>query len=79
MYERSQRDYITPLMVGNLLTDEQKNAVNEAAIEYTGGEASTEGWPMACNWYDSSAKPALWKFNGTGYALYLAITAQSAD
>lgn len=34
---------------------------------------------MACNWYDSSAKPALWKFNGTGYALYLAITAQSAD
>lgn len=79
MYERSQRDYITPLMVGNLLTDEQKNAINEAAIEYTGGEASTEGWPMACNWYDSSAKPALWKFNGTGYALYLAITAQSAD
>ena len=79
MYERSQRDYITPLMVGNLLTDEQKDAVNEAAIAYTGGGASTEGWPLACNWYDTSAKPALWKFNGTGYALYLAITAQSAD
>ena len=79
MYERSQRDYITPLMVGNLLTDEQKDAVNEAAIAYTGGGASTEGWPLACNWYDTSANPSLWKFNGTGCALYLALMEQAAD
>ena len=72
MYEQSQRDYRTPLMVGNFLTDDQKNAVNEAAIQYTGAGASTEGWPLICNWYDSSAQPGVWKFNGTGYALYLA-------
>ena len=71
MYERSQRDYITPLMVGNFLTDDQKNAVSEAAFQYTGAGASTEGWPLICNWYDSSAQPGVWKFNGTGYALYL--------
>lgn len=71
MYERSQRDYITPLMVGNFLTDDQKNAVSEAAFQYTGAGASTEGWPLICNWYDSSAQPGIWKFNGTGYALYL--------
>ena len=71
MYERSQRDYITPLMVGNFLTDDQKNAVSEAAFQYTGAGASTEGWPLICNWYDSSAQPGILKFNGTGYALYL--------
>ena len=71
LYERSQWDYVTPITVGNFLTDDQKDAVNEAALQYTGAGASTEGWPLICNWYDSSAQPGVWKFNGTGYALYL--------
>lgn len=71
LYERSQWDYVTPITVGNFLTDDQKDAVNEAALQYTGAGASTEGWPLICNWYDSSAQPGIWKFNGTGYALYL--------
>lgn len=71
LYERSQWDYVTPITVGNFLTDDQKNAVSEAAFQYTGAGASTEGWPLICNWYDSSAQPGVWKFNGTGYALYL--------
>ena len=71
LYERSQWDYVTPITVGNFLTDDQKDAVNEAALQYTGAGASTEGWPLICNWYDSSAQPGIWKFNGTGYVLYL--------
>ena len=71
LYERSQWDYVTPITVGNFLTDDQKDAVNEAALPSTGAGASTEGWPLICNWYDSSAQPGIWKFNGTGYALYL--------
>ena len=54
-------------------------SVVSAPIFFTGGGASTEGWPLACNWYDTSANPSLWKFNGTGCALYLALMEQAAD
>lgn len=72
MYARSLYDYITPLMVGSFLTEEQQGAVFDAAMEYTGEGASTAGWPLATNWYDQSGTSGVWKFNGTGYALYLA-------
>ena len=65
-------DYRTPVFVGNLITQEQKDEVNNLALQYAGQAASTEAWSLSLIWQDGG----LLKFNGTGYALYLALTGQ---
>ena len=70
LYENQNGEYRTPVTVGNLLTQEQRDEVGNLALQYTGHYASTEGWFLTLIWQDGG----LLKFNGTGYALYLALT-----
>ena len=72
LYENQRGEYRTPVTVGSLLTQEQKDEVGNLALQYTGLYASTEAWSLSLIWRDGD----LFKFNGTGYALYLAITGQ---
>lgn len=72
LYENQNGEYRTPVTVGNLLTQEQRDEVGNLALQYTGHYASTEGWFLTLIWQDGG----LLKFNGTGYALYLALTGQ---
>ena len=72
LFENQRGQYCTPITVGNLLTQAQKDEVGELALQYTGQYASTEGWYLTAIWRDGD----LFKFNGTGYALYAAITGQ---
>ena len=72
LYQKQRGEYRTPVFVGNLITQEQKDEVGELALQYAGQYASTEAWSLALIWRDGD----LLKFNGTGYALYLAITGQ---
>lgn len=69
MYARDTLNYATSLRVANFLTENQQEAISAAILEVTGSGGSTQSWPLATNWYDSDNR--LWKFNGTGYALYL--------
>ena len=72
LYQNQRGEYRTPIFVGNLITQEQKDEIGNLALEYTGQYASTEAWSLAMVWRDGE----LLKFNGTGDALYLAITGQ---
>ncbi len=72
LYENQNGEYRTPVTVGSLLTQEQRDEVGNLALQYTGHYASTEGWFLTLIWRDGD----LLKFNGTGYALYLALTGQ---
>ena len=72
LYENQNGEYRTPVTVGSLLTQEQRDEVGNLALQYTGHYASTEGWFLTLIWQDGG----LLKFNGTGYALYLALTGQ---
>ena len=72
LYENQNGEYRTPVTVGNLLTQEQRDEVGNLALQYSGQYASTEAWSLSLIWRDGD----LLKFNGTGYALYLAITGQ---
>ena len=72
LYQSQVNNFRTPITVGNLLTQEQKDEVGNLALQYTGQYASTEAWSLSLIWRDGD----LLKFNGTGYALYLAITGQ---
>ena len=72
LYENQRGEYRTPVTVGNLLTQEQKEEIGNLALQYTGQYASTEAWSLSLIWQDGG----LLKFNGTGYALYLALTGQ---
>jgi hypothetical protein len=69
MYAQDTLNYATSLRVANFLTENQQEAISAAILEATGSGGSTQSWPLATNWYDSDSR--LWKFNGTGYALYL--------
>lgn len=69
LFENQAGEYRTPVFVGNLLTQEQKDEVGNLALQYTGQYASTEAWSLSLIWRDGD----LFKFNGTGYALYLAL------
>ena len=69
LYQSQVNDYRTPIFVGNFLTQEQKDEVGNLALQYTGQYASTEAWSLSLIWRDGD----LFKFNGTGYALYLAL------
>ena len=72
LYQNQANDYRTPIFVGNLITQEQKDEIGNLSLQYAGTYASTEAWSLALIWRDGD----LLKFNGTGYALYLAITGQ---
>ncbi len=72
LYQSQVNNFRTPITVGNLLTQEQKDEVGNLALQYSGQYASTEAWSLSLIWRDGD----LLKFNGTGYALYLAITGQ---
>ena len=69
LFENQAGEYRTPVFVGNLLTQEQKDEVGNLALQYTGQYASTEAWSLSLIWRDGD----LLKFNGTGYALYFAL------
>ena len=69
LYQSQVNNYRTPITVGNLLTQEQKDEVENLALQYTGQYASTEAWSLSLIWRDGD----LLKFNGTGYALYFAL------
>ena len=69
LYQSQVNDYRTPIFVGNFLTQEQKDEVANLSLQYTGQYASTEAWYLTVIWRDGD----LLKFNGTGYALYLAL------
>lgn len=69
LFENQAGEYRTPVFVGNLLTQEQKDEVGNLALQYTGQYASTEAWSLSLIWRDGE----LLKFNGTGYALYFAL------
>lgn len=72
LFQNQANDYRTPVFVGNLITQEQKDEIGNLSLQYAGTYASTEAWSLALIWRDGD----LLKFNGTGYALYLAITGQ---
>lgn len=72
LYQNQANDYRTPIFVGNLITQEQKDEIGNLSLQYAGTYASTEAWSLALIWRDGD----LLKFNGTGYALYLTITGQ---
>ena len=72
LYQSQVNNFRTPVTVGSLLTQEQRDEVGNLALQYTGHYASTEGWFLTLIWRDGD----LLKFNGTGYALYLALTGQ---
>ncbi len=72
LYQNQANDYRTPVFVGNLITQEQKDEISNLSLQYAGTYASTEAWSLVLIWRDGD----LLKFNGTGYALYLAITGQ---
>lgn len=72
LYQSQVNNFRTPITVGNLLTQAQKDEVANLSLQYTGQYASTEAWSLSLIWRDGD----LFKFNGTGYALYLAITGQ---
>ena len=72
LYQSQVNNFRTPITVGNLLTQEQKDEVGNLALQYGGQYASTEAWYLTVIWRDGD----LFKFNGTGYALYLALTGQ---
>lgn len=69
LYQSQVNEYRTPVFVGNLLTQGQKDEVANLSLQYTGQYASTEAWYLTVIWRDGD----LLKFNGTGYALYLAL------
>jgi hypothetical protein len=69
LYQSQVNNFRTPITVGNLLTQEQKDEVANLSLQYTGQYASTEAWSLSLIWRDGD----LFKFNGTGYALYLAL------
>lgn len=72
LYKSQVNDYRTPVFVGNLITQEQKDEIGNLSLQYAGTYASTDAWSLSFIWRDGD----LLKFNGTGYALYLAITGQ---
>lgn len=72
LYQNQRGEYRTPVFVGNLITQEQKDEIGNLSLQYAGTYASTEAWSLSFIWRDGD----LLKFNGTGYALYLAITGQ---
>ena len=72
LYKSQMNEYRTPIFVGNLITQEQKDEIGNLSLQYAGTYASTEAWSLSLIWQDGN----LFKFNGTGYALYLAITGQ---
>lgn len=69
LYQSQVNNFRTPITVGNLLTQEQKDEVGNLALQYGGQYASTEAWYLTVIWRDGD----LFKFNGTGYALYFAL------
>ncbi len=69
LYQNQRGEYRTPVFVGNLITQEQKDEIGALSLQYAGTYASTEAWSLSFIWQDEG----LLKFNGTGYALYLAI------
>ena len=69
LYQSQVNNFRTPITVGNLLTQEQKDEVGNLALQYVGQYASTEAWYLTVIWRDGD----LFKFNGTGYALYFAL------
>ena len=69
LYKSQVNVYRTPITVSNLLTQEQKDEVGNLSLQYAGTYASTEAWSLSLIWRDGD----LLKFNGTGYALYLAL------
>ena len=75
LYQSQVNDYRTPVFVGNLITQEQKDEIGNLSLQYAGAYASTEAWSLSLIWRDGD----LLKFNGTGYALYLAITGQITE
>ena len=75
LYQSQMNDYRTPVFVGNLITQEQKDEIANLSLQYAGTYASTEAWSLSLIWRDGD----LLKFNGTGYALYLAITGQVTE
>ena len=75
LYKSQVNDYRTPVFVGNLITQEQKDEIANLSLQYAGTYASTEAWSLSLIWRDGD----LLKFNGTGYALYLAITGQITE
>ncbi len=69
LFESTEMTYKTPIAVGSLLTEAQQDAIMEASFAQTGNGANTGGWALIFNWYDSINR--IWRFNGTGYTLYL--------
>lgn len=69
LYQSDTNTYKTPVNLASFLTEAQKGAIDQAFYEYQGTSSSPETWALAGCWYDRSAK--LWKYNGTGYTLYL--------
>ena len=69
LYQSQVNNFRTPITVVNLLTQEQKDEVGNLALQYVGQYASTEAWYLTVIWRDGD----LFKFNGTGYALYFAL------
>ena len=69
LYQNDTYSYKAPLSLGTFLTEAQKESIAQAFNKTTDSSGSTESWPLATYWYDSSAH--LWKYNATGYTLYL--------